>query len=296
MTPRTQGKPTYPPFAIMPIQLDSIEQLKSTLIDLAIRFGPKVVVAIFIMVAGFYAARWAATVFGRWLLTLKLEPSVCLLMERVLRLIVNGLFLIMALQNLGVELLPLIAGLGVAGAGIALAMQGVLGNLVAGLTIIFTRPFRVGEYVSMVGVEGRVETIELFSTFLSHTDGSVVVVPNRKIVGEILHNYGEIRQLNLAVGISRADDLDRALAAVGAVVRANPRVLAEPVAVIGVSILSDHSITIAVKPWVKVTDYVAAVGELNHAIVEAFRSAAITYPNALNGTVVVNAGPVLGQV
>jgi small conductance mechanosensitive channel len=210
-------------------------------------------------------------------------------MERVLRLIVIGLFLIMALQNLGVELLPLIAGLGVAGAGVALAMQGVLGNLVAGLTIIFTRPFRVGEYVSMVGVEGRVETIELFSTFLSHTDGSVVVVPNRKIVGEILHNYGEIRQLNLAVGISRADDLDRALTAVGAVVRA------KPVAVIGVSLLSDISITIAVKPWVKVTDYVAAIGELNHAIVDAFRGAAITYPNTLNGTVVVNAVPVLGQ-
>ena len=244
----------------MPIQLDSIDQLKSTLIDLAIRFGPKVVVAILIMVAGFYAARWARTGFGRWLVTLQLEPPVRLLMERVLGLIVIGLFLIMALQNLGVELLPLIAGLGVAGAGVALAMQGVLGNLVAGLTIIFTRPFRVGEYVAMVGVEGRVETIELFSTFLSHTDGSVVVVPNRKIVGEILHNYGEIRQLDLSVKISRADDLDRALAAVSAVVRANPRVLPEPMAVIGVSALSDNSITIAVKPWVKVTDYVAAGG------------------------------------
>ena len=279
----------------MPIPLDSIEQLKSTLIDLGIRFGPKVVIAILILVAGVYAAHWAGAAFGRWLMTLQLEPPVRLLMERVLRLIVIGLFLIMALQNLGVELLPLIAGLGVAGAGVALAMQGVLGNLVAGLTIIFTRPFRVGEYVSMIGVEGRVETIELFSTFLSHTDGSMVVVPNRKIVGEILHNYGEIRQLNLAVGISRADDLDRALAAVSAVVRANPRVLAEPVAVIGVSALSDMSITIAVKPWVKVTDYVAAGGELNHAIVDAFRGAAITYPNSLNGTIVVNPAPALGQ-
>ncbi len=276
----------------MPIQLDNIDQLKSTLIDLGIRFGPKVVVAFFILVAGFYAARWAATVFGRWLLTLQLEPPVRLLMERVLRLIVIGLFLIMALQNLGVELLPLIAGLGVAGAGVALAMQGVLGNLVAGLTIIFTRPFRVGEYVSMVGVEGRVEAIELFSTFLSHNDGSVVVVPNRKIVGEILHNYGEIRQLNLAVGISRSDDLDRALAAVSAVVRANQHVLPEPMAVIGVSVLHDTSITIAVKPWVKVTDYVATIGELNHAIVDAFRVAAITYPNTLNGAIAVNPAPV----
>ena len=138
----------------------------------------------------------------------------------------------------------------------------------------------------------------IIETYSPTRNGRVkmMVVPNRKIVGEILHNYGEIRQLNLSVGIPRADDLDRALAAVSAVVRANPRVLAEPVAVIGVSALGDTSIAITVKPWVKVTDYVAAGGELNRAIVEASRGAAITYPNSLNGTIVVNPAPALGQV
>ncbi len=81
---------------------------------------------------------------------------------------VLGLFAIMALQNLGVELLPLIAGLGVAGAGIALAMQGILGNLAAGLTIIFTRPFHVGDYISIAKEEGEVLDISLFSTTLGH--------------------------------------------------------------------------------------------------------------------------------
>ena len=70
------------------------------------------------------------------------------------------------MQNLGVELLPLVAGLGVAGAGIALAMQGLLGNLFAGLSIILTKPFRVGEYIGIVGEEGTVETITLFQTTL----------------------------------------------------------------------------------------------------------------------------------
>ena len=87
---------------------------------------------------------------------LDLEPPVLQLLTRVARVLVVVLFAIMALQNLGVELLPLIAGLGVAGAGIALATQGVLSNMVAGLTIIFTKPYRVGEYISIVGVEGQV--------------------------------------------------------------------------------------------------------------------------------------------
>ena len=265
----------------MPIQFDVIEQAQVTLVDLAIKFGPRVVVAILIMIAGVYAARWFGAVCDRWLRKIQLEPPVRLLLVRLARLLVVGLFLIMALQNLGVDLLPLIAGLGVAGAGIALAMQGVLGNLAAGLTIIFTRPFRVGEYVSIVGVEGRVEAIDLFSTKLSHTDCSMVVVPNRKIVGEIVHNYGQIRQLDLSVGISKADDLERALAAVSEVVKANPRVLQEPAAVVGVSVLADASIGIAVKPWVKVTDYIAAGGEINRAIVERFRAAGVDYPASL---------------
>lgn len=259
-------------------RLPALDQAKSTLIDVAIKFGPKLFVAIVILVAGFYAARWFGGLLDGWLSKLRLEAPVRLLLVRLARLLVVSLFLIMSLQNLGVDLLPVIAGLGVAGAGVAVAMQGVLGNLVAGLTIMFTRPFRVGEYVSMVGVEGRVEAIDLSSTKLSHPDRSVVVVPNRKIVGEILHNYGQIRQLDLSVGISRAADLDRALALIGEVVKANPRVLKDPAAVVGVTVLAHTSIGIAVRPWVNASDYVPAGAEINHAIVEKFVASGVNYP------------------
>lgn len=259
-------------------QLAVLEQAQSTLVDLVIKFGPKLVVAILILAAGFYAGRGIGTLLGRWLGKLQIDVSVRLLLIRVARLLVLGLFLIVALQNLGVDLVPLIAGLGVAGAGVALAMQGVLGNLAAGLTIIFTRPFRVGEYVAIVGVEGEVQSIDLFSTRLSHPDRSVVVVPNRKIVGEILHNYGQIRQLDLHIEITHADDLDRVLAAIEAAVKANPRVLPEPNALIGVTTLADLSIKIGIKPWVKVPDYPFAGAELNRMIVENIRAAGVDYP------------------
>lgn len=262
----------------MPPQLAALEQAKSTLIDLAIKFGPKVMVAILILAAGVYAGRWVGRGFDRWLQKLHLEPPVRILLVRLARLLVFGLFLIMALENLGVDLLPLIAGLGVAGAGIALAMQGVLGNLAAGLTIIFTRPFRVGEYVAMVGVEGRVESIDLFSTLLSHPDRSIVVVPNRKIVGEILHNYGQIRQLDLSVSIRRNEDLERALVAVEEVVGAEAMVLKEPAAFVGVKALEDEGIRIAVKPWVRVGDFVAAGSAINRAIVAKLHGTGIDYP------------------
>jgi small conductance mechanosensitive channel len=259
-------------------QLALLDHAKSTLVDLAIRFGPKVLAAILILIVGIYIGRALGRMFNRTLSRFLLDAPVRILLVRILRLIVFALFMIMALQNLGIELLPLIAGLGVAGAGIALAMQGVLGNVVAGLTIIFTKPFRVGEYISIVGVEGQVESIEIFSTRLSHADRSIVVVPNRKIVGEIVHNYGQIRQLNLSVSLGRSRDIDAALAAVQAVVDANSRVLKQPAPIVGVSRLGTGAITITIAPWVSVADYVDAGGEINRAVVEKFAASGIQYP------------------
>lgn len=258
--------------------LETIEHAKQKIVELGIEFGPKLVAASLILVAGFFAARWIAGVFQRWIKKIELEPPVRQLLVRLVRALVLLVFILLAVANLGFELLPLVAGLGVAGAGVAFALQGVLGNLFAGLTIIFTRPFRVGEYVSMVGVEGRVEAIELFTTRLSHPDRSIIVVPNRKIVGEILHNYGSIRQLDVVVGVAYSTDLNAALAAVNDVLKRNERVLKDPAPVVRVSMLADSSINIAVKPWVNVPDFGLAGGEVNKAVVEEFRIRGISIP------------------
>ena len=259
-------------------QLDPLAHAKDTLIDLAIRFGPKLLVAILILTLGFFVASWAARVIERGLRRLDLEPPVVQLLTRVARVLVVVLFAIMALQNLGVELLPLIAGLGVAGAGIALATQGVLSNMVAGLTIIFTKPYRVGEYVAIVGVEGQVEAITLFNTTLIHPDRSRIVVPNRKVVGEILHNYGRIRQSEIRVGVAYESDLALALGAIGELVRANPRVLADPAPMIQVVSLADSAVQIAVRPWVAVADYGMVAGELNIALLAELRRRGVSIP------------------
>jgi len=259
-------------------QLQSLDQVRSTAIDLGMKFGPKLVVAILILFAGVVVGRWAGRAALRLLGRLSLEPPVRALLERGVRLLVLALFAIMALQNLGVELLPLIAGLGVAGAGVALAMQGVLGNIVAGLTIIFTRPFKVGDYVSIAKEEGEVLDISLSSTVLGHADLSRVVIPNRKIVGEILHNYGKIRQLAVEVAVSPDANVAAALVAIQEVLEANAKVLKDPSAAILVSKIAGSGVTIAVGAWVRVPDYGPATSEVNQSILEAFRHAAIPAP------------------
>jgi small conductance mechanosensitive channel len=259
-------------------QFQSLDQFKASILDMGIRFGPKLLVAIVILVAGYMVGRWVGGILERLLARFKLETPVRALLVRTGEVLIIGLFAIMALQNLGVELLPLIAGLSVAGAGIAIAMQGVLGNMAAGLTIIFAPPFHIGDYISIAKEEGEVLDISLFSTTLGHADRSKIVIPNRKIVGEILHNYGRIRQLNVVVGVSYGTDVNLALSAIGEILRTNPRVLQDPAPGIGVARLADSSVNISVNPWVNVPDYGAAVSEINKSILETFRARNVVIP------------------
>jgi small conductance mechanosensitive channel len=259
-------------------QVATISHAKDTMLDLALRFGPRLLTATLILVAGFVVGNWASGAFSRMLERRQLEPPIRALFTRAVWAVCVLMFAIMALQNLGVELLPLVAGLGVLGAGVALATQGVLSNVVAGLSIIFSKPFRVGEYISIAGAEGAVDNISLFSTTLMHADRSLVVIPNRKIVGEILHNYGRIRQLDFTVGVAYDTDLTAALATIREVLAANPRILTDPPAVVQPLQLGESAVALAVRPWVLVEDQGPASGEVCAAVLAAFRARGVVMP------------------
>jgi small conductance mechanosensitive channel len=253
-------------------------ELGDRLLEMGVQFGPKVLAAVVILGAGWAAGGWTARASRRALVKLQLDPPVRSLLERGIRLAVLAVFAVMALQNLGIELLPLIAGVGIAGAGVALALQGVLGNLFAGLTILITRPFRVGDYISIVNEEGEVVDITLTSTILGHADLSRVVIPNRKVVGEILHNYGKLRQLAVEIGIAYHADVDKALAAAEQVLLANSRVLRDPAPRLGVAKLGDSSVVLVLRPWVAVSDYGPATSEINREILATFHGLGISIP------------------
>jgi small conductance mechanosensitive channel len=251
---------------------------KDKLIDYVIGHSGALVSAVVVIVAGLLAARWIGNTLDRWLERKSMEPPMRMLLVRIVRLLIFALALVIALETAGMDMTILIAGFSVAGVGIGLALQGVLGNLVAGLVIIFVKPFRVGEYIEIAGVSGQVKTVALFSTTLLHTDLSRIVIPNRKIVGEILHNYGTNRQLDMSVGVAYGTNLNQAVGIVREVLAKNPRILKDPVPVVGVTMLADCSINISIKPWALASDYVAAQVEVYQAVAEQLRAANISIP------------------
>ncbi len=247
-------------------------------VDLLIKYGLQVLGAVVILTAGLLLARWTGNIMMKWLQRQELEPPIRLLLVRVVKVLMIALTLVVTLDTFGVQVAPLIAGIGVAGVGVGLALQGVLGNVMAGLSIIFTKPFRVGEYIEIVGVYGEVTAIDVFSTTLLHGDRSRVVIPNRKIVGEILHNYGKVRQLQLTVGVGYETNLTDALAIVHDVLNQNPRVLKDPGPFVGISQLADSAINISIQPWTKVTDFGVAQAELYQTLVERLHAHNIEIP------------------
>jgi small conductance mechanosensitive channel len=258
--------------------IDAIGRIETRVVDFLTDYGFQIIGALIILAIGLVIAWWIGRALRQWLEKKNVEPPIVMLAVRVVRLLIFLVALLQALEKLSVPIGPALAGIGVAGVGIGLALQGVLGNLVAGLTIIFTKPFRIGEWIEIAGVSGQVTKIELFSTTLLHTDLSRVVIPNRKIVGEVLHNCGNIRQLDLSVGVAYGTNLNDATAVVRRVLSTNPRVLKEPAPIVGVTLLADSSINIAIRPWTKVEDFIPAQAEINQAIAEQLRAANISIP------------------
>ncbi len=253
-----------------------------------VEHGIQIVTAIVLMGIGVLIARWIGNIMNRWLRKKAFDEPVSTLIVRVIKLLIIAFVGIMAIGQMGIQITPLIAGLGVIGVGASLAMQGLLGNLVAGLTIIFTKPFTIGEYIELLGVYGQVTDIALFSTTLLHADMSHVIVPNRKVVGEILHNYGKIRQLDMSVGIAYGTDLTLARTLVENVLQQNPRVLKEPAPVFGIASLGDSFITLAIKPWVSVDDFTVAQAEVYRSLLESFQQNKIEIPGPRQAVRLIN--------
>jgi small conductance mechanosensitive channel len=253
-------------------------ELADKVIFYLVDHGMQILTAIVLMGAGVFIARWAGNLIHRWLKSKTYDEPVSNLIVKVVKLLIIAFIGIMALGQMGVQITPLIAGIGVAGVGLSLAMQGILGNLVAGLTIIFSKPFAIGEYIEVLGVSGLVTDIALFSTTLLHADNSRVLVPNRKIVGEILHNFGSIRQLDLTAVVGYGADFTLALSIVNDILQQNPDVLTDPAPVVGIAALNESSISLAIKPWVKVAEFGSAQAAIYQAVIERFRDKKIEIP------------------
>jgi small conductance mechanosensitive channel len=239
---------------------------------------------LFIALVIFYVGRLAVSLVVRGLRKVlqkndvdkTLETFVCNLVRMALLVVV----VIAAIGALGIETTSFIAIFGAAGLAVGLALQGSLSNFAAGVLIVLFRPYKVGDFIEAAGINGAVEQVQILTTVLKTGDNKQVIVPNSQIMNSIITNYSanDTRRVDMVVGVSYDDDLDKVRQTIKELVAAEERILDEPACTIAVSALADSSVNFVVRPWVKTSDYWGVMFDMTEAIKKRFDKEGISFP------------------
>ena len=191
-----------------------------------------------------------------------------------------ALVLMLALGKLGVDVGPLIAGLGVTGFILGFACQESLSNLAAGIMIALNQPFKVGDYIIAGGIEGAVLELNMMAAVLATADNKRVTVPNKSVWGGPITNFSALgkRRVDTVVGIAYGSDINKAVEVARAALAQVPGVLDDPAPGVAVGSLDASAITINVRPWANCADYWAVYSGAQQAVKEAFDKNGIQIP------------------
>ena len=249
-------------------------------IDISINFGIKAATALAIFLIGKFLIRLVVgglrKVMQKQDVDKTLETFICNLVSMALLVVV----VIAAIGALGVETTSFIAIFGAAGLAVGLALQGSLSNFASGVLIVLFRPYRVGDWVEAAGISGSVEQVQILTTILKTGDNKQIIVPNSQIMDSIITNYSanDTRRVDMVVGVSYSDDLDKVRSTLQDLVAADDRILKEPAVTIAVSELADSSVNFVVRPWVNTADYWGVKFDLTEAIKKRFDKEDIAFP------------------
>lgn len=191
-----------------------------------------------------------------------------------------AVLLVMVLGRLGVDVAPLIAGLGVTGFILGFAFQESLGNLASGLMIAINEPFKVGDFVEAAGLQGSVVEVNMMATVLATPDNKRIVLPNKSVWGGPIVNYSamDTRRVDLQVGVAYGSDIEKAIDVIRETVLNVPGVLAEPAPTVATAALAESQVTINVRPWAKNSDYWAVYSATLKAVKDELGRAGIEIP------------------
>jgi len=262
----------------MPEELAEVEKYMDIIIEFGVKYGFQVIYAIIILIIGLIVARWLGNMVVRVCETRKLDITLSRFLGSVVRLSLLAFVMIVVLGKFGITMTPFIAAIGAIAFGSSLALAGSLSNYGAGLTIIITRPFVVGNTIKIQGVSGVVEEIGLAATRLSTEDGEQITIPNKHIVGEILINSFENKVVEMSIGISYADDPQKAIKIIQETLQKITEIVNEPAPQIGIEEFADSSVNIGMRYWVPTKQYFQILYQANLAVYKALNKAKITIP------------------
>ncbi len=259
-------------------QIETFQKLYGMIAEILVKYGFQIISALIIFVIGVKVAGWLSNLTIRICEKYSLDTTLTKFIGNFVRILVLVFVIIITIGKFGISIAPLIAGLSALAFGASFAIQGPLSNYGAGLSLIITRPFVVGNTITINDVSGVVEEIKLAATVLSTEDEEEITIPNKKIVGEILQNSFANRVVEKSIGIAYDNEPDKAIKIITDVLTTNEDVSQETTPQVGIEEFADSSINIGMRYWVPTKKYFQTMYKVNNAIHKALAEGEITIP------------------
>ncbi|MCW8877531.1 MAG: mechanosensitive ion channel [Kangiellaceae bacterium] len=255
-----------------------LQVVYDTIINFFVNYSFQLIGALIIFLIGMLIARKVSKLVNKFCKKKELDVTLSRFIANVVRMIIIVMVAVICLNKLGISITPLIAAIGAISLGAGLAVQGLLSNYGAGLNIVLTRPFIVGDTISVQGVSGQVKDILLAYTIIMTEDDVEITIPNRHIIGEIIHNSQEKSLVEIEVGVSYASDMDSVAAILETAIKGNPYFDGKKEPQVGIQSFGDSSVNFEARVWVDSNKLNAARFSLNKSVWDELKSKEIDIP------------------
>lgn len=247
--------------------------------------GPQILTNIIVFLAILIIGRFIIMIIDRVLKkvltkTGKLREIIVKFIISIVDKILWVVLLMIALPRIGIDVAPLIAGLGVGGFIVGFAFQESLSNFAAGFMLLVNEPFKKGDYVEAGGNAGTITDMTIMSTTMLTPDNKKIIVPNKGVWGGSIVNYSTMdkRRVDMSVGIAYSADIGKAIEIIRNLFKEDKRIITDPQPTVEVVELGDSSVNLVVRPWVKTSDYWDVYFHYMRGIKEAFDKGGIEIP------------------
>ena len=243
-------------------------------------YSLNIIGAILILLIGKWLARRIANLISKLLERNNVDLTLVHFLSNLTYYTLIVLVVVAAAGRLGINTTSFLTIIGAAGLAVGLALKDSLANFAAGVMLVLFRPFTIGDVISTAGITAKVEKITIFNTIFCSPDNQLIIVPNNKIISDIITNITakDTRRIDLTVGISYNDDMARTKEILARLAGDDSRILADPAPTVAVAELADSSVNLVFRPWVKTADYWDVRFDLTEKIKKVLDEAGISIP------------------
>jgi small conductance mechanosensitive channel len=255
-----------------------VQELYTLITTYLVTYSFQILGALIILIIGVVVARRAGALVEGLMLRHHVDVTLSRFVGAGIKMLLIVMVAIIALGQLGISVTPFVAAIGAVSLGAGLALQGLLSNYSSGVSIIVTRPFVVGDTITVQGVTGIVKSVQLGNTVLTNEDGVQISIPNKHIVGEIIHNSFADSIVETSVQIAYRSDPLQAIALIRQVLGNVQGIDAKRVPLVGIDSFGENGITIGIRFWARTEVLFQARYQAHAEILRVLRNNSIEIP------------------